>query len=309
VMAHFGGGRNYTEEMKILAFDGELLDILFYVTFPQYPEKLDKTLIMMIDVTEQRRIERQLRRIEADFAHAARISALGELVTSIAHEVRQPLSVIVTDADTGLRWLARDEPNLPKVKTIMARIMENAHRANEVIRRIKDMAVKSDPVRDFVDINGIVREAVLFVRSESQAQHIVITSQLTGGLRRTLGDRVQLQQVVVNLLINSIQAIATNNPRIREISVETTQSHEKVSVVVRDSGGGIQADDIENIFDGFFSRKADGMGMGLAICRSIIGDHGGEISAGNQGSLGAVFQVTLPTVDSTQEVAIETFPR
>lgn len=309
VKAHFEGGRNYSEEMKILTFDGELLDVLFYVTFPQYPEKLDKTLIMMIDVTEQRRIERQLRKIEADFAHAARISALGELVTSIAHEVRQPLSVIVTDADTGIRWLARDEPNLPKVKSIMARIMENAHRANEVIRRIKDMAVKSDPVRDFIDINDIVREAALFVRSESQTNHIAITTRLAGLLPRIIGDRVQLQQVVVNLLINGIQAIAANNSRTREISIETGQSADGITLVVRDSGGGIQANDIDNIFDGFFSRKEDGMGMGLAICRSIIGDHGGTIWAENDGARGAVFRLTLPITDSSREVAIETFPR
>ncbi len=141
-------------------------------------------MIMMIDVTEQRRIERQLRKIEADFAHAARISALGELVTSIAHEVRQPLSVIVTDADTG-HPLACPETSLtyPKVKTIMARIMENAHRANEVIRRIKDMAVKVDPVRDLVDINDIVREAVLFVRSESQAHQMSLPPALLAVLR------------------------------------------------------------------------------------------------------------------------------
>lgn len=309
VIAHFGGERNYSEEMKILTFDGELLDVLFYVTFPQYPEKLDKTLIMMIDVTEQRRIERQLRKIEADFAHAARISALGELVTSIAHEVRQPLSVIVTDADTGIRWLARDEPNLPKVKTIMARIMENAHRANEVIRRIKDMAVKSDPVRDLVDLNDIVRESVLFVRSESQAHDIAISSRLAGGLRRVLGDRVQVQQVIVNLLINGIQAIVATNPGIREISVETAPTADTVSLVVRDSGGGIQPDDIDKIFDGFFSRKPDGMGMGLAICRSIIADHGGTITVANEGVRGAVFTVALPVADTSQEVAIETFPR
>ncbi|MBB3659439.1 PAS domain S-box-containing protein [Rhizobium sp. BK650] len=309
VIAHFGGGRNYSEEMKIRTFDGELLDVLFYVTFPQYPEKLDKTLIMMIDVTEQRRIEQQLRKIEADFAHAARISALGELVTSIAHEVRQPLSVIVTDVDTGIRWLAREEPNLPKVKSIMARIMENAHRANEVIRRIKDMAVKSDPVRDVVDINDIVREAALFVRSETQTHHIAVTARLPGGLPQIKGDRVQLQQVVVNLLINGIQAIVANNPRIREISVETDQSANKIVLIVRDTGGGIQANDLEKIFDGFFSRKADGMGMGLAICRSIIGDHGGAIWAENDGTRGAVFRVTLPIVDASREVAIETIPR
>ncbi|GES41716.1 hypothetical protein RsS62_09680 [Rhizobium dioscoreae] len=309
VIAHFEGGRNYSEEMRILTFDGELLDVLFYVTFPQYPEKLDKTLIMMIDVTEQRRIERQLRKIEADFAHAARISALGELVTSIAHEVRQPLSVIVTDADTGIRLLTRGEPNLPKVRSIMSRIMENAHRANEVIRRIKDMAVKSDPVRDLVDINDIVREAALFVRSESQTHHIALTTKLAGGLPRTMGDRVQLQQVIVNLLINGIQAIAANNSRTREISIETAQAAGKITLVVRDTGGGVQADDLDRIFEGFFSRKADGMGMGLAICRSIIGDHGGTIWAENAGTCGAVFRVTLPIVDGSQEVAIETVPR
>ncbi|WP_428414851.1 ATP-binding protein [Pararhizobium sp.] len=295
VKAHFSATRNYSEEMKIRAFDGELRDVLFYVTFPQIPEKLDKTLIMMIDVTEQRRIEQQLRKIESDFAHAARVSALGELVTSIAHEVRQPLSVIVTDADTGLRWLSRDEPNVPKVRAIISRIMENAHRANEVIRRIKDMAVKTDPVRSMVDVNDIIREAVLLVRSESQAHSISITTRLADCLPEIMGDRVQLQQVIVNLLINSIQAISINLRASRLITVETTLgSGNEVSFTVRDTGGGIPGDDMERIFDGFFSSKSDGMGMGLAICRSIITDHGGSISARNDGDLGAIFLVTLP---------------
>jgi len=297
VKAHFEGRRNYSEEMKIRTFDGELRDVLFYVTFPQFPEKLDKTLIMMIDVTEQRRIEQQLRKIESDFAHAARVSALGELVSSIAHEVRQPLSVIVTDADTGLRWLGRDEPNVPKVKAIISRIMENAHRANEIIRRIKDMAVKSDPVRLIVDVNDLIREAVLFVRSESQTHNISITTRLTGGLPSILGDRVQLQQVIVNLLINSIQAISANASLTRYISIETVLvSANDIKIVIRDTGEGISSDDFERIFDGFFSSKPDGMGMGLAICRSIITDHGGAITAQNDGSVGAMFTVTLPTI-------------
>ncbi|MGO4355193.1 ATP-binding protein [Rhizobium sp. RAF36] len=301
VVAHFNGGRNYSEEMKIRTFDGELRDVLFYVTFPQTPEKLDKTLIMMIDVTEQRRIERQLRKIEADFAHAARISALGELVTSIAHEVRQPLSVIVTDADTGLRWLGRDEPNLPKVKAIISRIMENAHRANEVIRRIKDMAVKTDPVRSAVDVNDLVREAVLFVHSESQTHDISITTRLAGGLPAIFGDRVQLQQVVVNLLINSIQAISTRQRSNRLISIDTCFAPStEVTFSVRDTGGGIPEQDLELIFDGFFSSKPDGMGIGLAICRSIITDHGGTITARNDGVHGAIFAVQLPISTSVE---------
>ncbi|CAH0340857.1 ATP-binding protein [Rhizobium sp. CECT 9324] len=298
VAAHFEGRRNFSEEIKILAFDGAVLDVLFYVTFPQYPEKLDKTLIMMIDVTEQRHVERQLRKTEADFAHAARVSALGELVTSIAHEVRQPLSVIVTDADTGLRWLDRVEPNIPKVKSIISRIMDNAHRANEVIRRIKDMAVKRDPVRCATDINEIVREASLLVRSESHAHNIPITTRLTDGIPTVMGDRVQLQQVVVNLLINSIQAITMNNPPWRDISIETSRNESgHVLLCVRDTGGGIPLEYIDQIFDGFFSRKTDGMGMGLAICRSIAVDHGGSITVRNDGTRGAVFLMTLPVLN------------
>jgi signal transduction histidine kinase len=301
VMAHFSGGRNYSEEMKICTFDGDVRDVLFYVTFPQVPEKLDKTLLMMIDVTDQRRVEQQLRKIEADFAHAARVSALGELVSSIAHEVRQPLSVIVTDADTGLRWLGREEPNITKVKAIIARIMENAHRANEVIRRIKDMAVKTDPMRSIVAVNDLIREALLFVRSESQTHNIAITTRLLSGLPEIFGDRVQLQQVIINLLINSIHAISTNKRPTRLISIETTFGP-KADVVfsVRDSGGGIPTEYIDRIFDGFFSSKPDGMGIGLAICRSIIIDHGGTITARNDGGHGAIFEVTLPLPSGTE---------
>jgi C4-dicarboxylate-specific signal transduction histidine kinase len=255
----------------------------------------------MIDVTDQRRVEQQLRKIEADFAHAARVSALGELVSSIAHEVRQPLSVIVTDADTGLRWLGREEPNITKVKAIIARIMENAHRANEVIRRIKDMAVKTDPMRSIVAVNDLIREALLFVRSESQTHNIAITTRLLSGLPEIFGDRVQLQQVIINLLINSIHAISTNKRPTRLISIETTFGP-KADVVfsVRDSGGGIPTEYIDRIFDGFFSSKPDGMGIGLAICRSIIIDHGGTITARNDGGHGAIFEVTLPLPSGTE---------
>ncbi|WJR66359.1 ATP-binding protein [Neorhizobium sp. CSC1952] len=294
VMAHFEGGRNYSEQMKILTFDGELRDVLFYVTFPQFPEKLDKTLIIMIDVTEQRRLEQQFRKIEADLAHAARISALGELVTSIAHEVRQPLSVVATDAETALQWLMRDNSNLPKLQAIIGRIQTNAHRANEVISRVKDMAVKTDPARSLVNVNDIIREGVLLVQPESIAHRITIGMRLHADLPQVLGDRVQIQQVIVNLLINSIHAITTHVGPSRDIMITTSADLDGMILVsVVDTGGGIAPDDIERIFDGFFSRKAEGMGMGLAICRSIIANHGGTITARNNGA-GAQFTVALP---------------
>lgn len=295
VMTHFNGTRNHIEDMKVRALDGQLLDVLFFVTFPKAPEKLDTTLLMMVDITEQRRTEQQLRKVEADFAHAARLSALGELVTSIAHEVRQPLSVIVTDADTGMRWLDRDEPNLVKVKSLVTRIMDNAHRADQVIRRIKAMAVKSDPLRQPLDINAVAREAMVLVSAESQAHAIDIRMQLADRLPAILGDRVQLQQVIVNLLINAIQAISAKAKARREIIVRSTlDSSGSVLLSVRDTGGGVPPEDLDRIFDSFFSTKTDGIGIGLAICRSIIMDHGGTIKAENIEGVGVNFQVTLP---------------
>ncbi|MDI7865312.1 ATP-binding protein [Rhizobiaceae bacterium n13] len=295
VMTHFNGTRNHIEDMKVRALDGQLLDVLFFVTFPKAPEKLDTTLLMMVDITEQRRTEQQLRKVEADFAHAARLSALGELVTSIAHEVRQPLSVIVTDADTGMRWLDRDEPNLAKVKSLVTRIMDNAHRADQVIRRIKDMAVKSDPLRQPLDINAVAREAIVIVSAESKAHAIAIRMQLADHLPTIPGDRVQLQQVVVNLLINAIQAISARGKTLREIIIRTTfDPNGSVLLSVRDTGGGVPPEDLDRIFDSFFSTKTDGIGIGLAICRSIIADHGGTIKAENHQGLGLNIQVTLP---------------
>ncbi|MBP1886054.1 sensor histidine kinase [Sinorhizobium mexicanum] len=249
----------------------------------------------LIGDTEQRRIELQLRQIGTDFAHAARVSALGELVTSIAHEVRQPLSVIVTDADTASRWLGRTDPNLAKVQQLVSRIKENALRANRVIQRIKDMAVRSDPVRQAIDINDIVKEAVLFIKAETEAHSISLRLQLAEELPSITGDRVQLQQVAVNLLINSIQAITQTATEDREIVVDTSQAEgETVSLTIRDTGGGIPAAALERVFEGFFSTKPDGMGMGLAICRSIITDHGGMIRAANCEPHGALFRVLLP---------------
>jgi signal transduction histidine kinase len=294
IAARFNERCNYIEEMKLRAFDGRLLDVLLFVTFPQTPDNPDLALIMMVDVTAQRRAERQLRKVESDFAHAARVSALGELVTTIAHEVRQPLSVIVTDADTGTRWLDRDAPNIAKVKAIMARIMENSHRANQVISRIQDMTVKRDPVRQQVEVNAVVEEALAIVAAESQVQAIAVSSRLDDRLPIVLGDRIQLQQVVVNLLLNSIQAISVSAPEMREIFVETSiDGRGTMTLSVRDTGGGIPSEHLDRIFNGFFSTKTDSMGIGLAICRSIVDDHGGTISVANEVK-GANFRVTLP---------------
>jgi signal transduction histidine kinase len=299
VEAHFDGRRNHVEEMKVRGFDGQVIDVLFFVTFPKPPESLDTTLIMMLDITERRRMERQLKQMETDFAHAARVSTLGELVTSIAHEVNQPLSVIVTDGDTGLRWLGRSDPNLPKVRQLVTRIVENAHRADRVLQRIKDTAAKKEPRKQALDLNDIIREALLFIETEAEARSISIRPQLARNLPTTFGDRVQLQQVVVNLLVNSMHAIASGDSVLREIVLATAAEDETtISMVVRDSGGGIAPEDVDKLFEGFFSTKEGGMGMGLAICRSIVMDHGGQIRVLSNADTGAAFEVLLPRAHS-----------
>ncbi|WP_246752736.1 ATP-binding protein [Sinorhizobium sp. BG8] len=295
VEARFAQRRNHVEEMKVRAFDGQLLDVLLFATFPQTPDCADLALIMMVDVTAQRRTEQQLRKVQSDLVHASRVSALGELVATIAHEVRQPLSVIATDADTATRWLDRAEPNLPKARELMTRVAENAHRASRVIGRIQDMTAKRDPARTPVDINAIVEETTAFVSTEARLHAIVVSQRLQEGLPAVMGDRVQLQQVVVNLLLNSIQAIAGSGPERREITVETSYGGRgAISLTVHDTGGGIPPEHLDRIFDGFFSTKTDGIGIGLAICRSIVGEHEGTVRVDNAEGEGARFVVTLP---------------
>lgn len=250
------------------------------------------------------RIETQLKRVDTELAHAARISTLGEMVSSIAHELRQPLSVILTDGDTTLRWLSREEPNLRKVQSIVERILESARRASDIINRIKEMAVKHAPDVSHLDVNTIVVDAAKIVARECRARSVSLTYQLAVGGREIAGDSVQLQQVLVNLLMNAMQAIDASDNARREIHVATVRSENEVEISIRDTGPGIASSDIERIFEPFFSTKKSGMGLGLAICRTIVETHGGSISASQAQGGGAMFTIILPTVNS-EDFAVE----
>jgi two-component system sensor kinase FixL len=294
-IAHFLGLRNYVEDFKIRSFDGRLLDVTLMMTFPVPGERLDTTLITMVDNTARLRAEARLREVETDFRHAARLSTLGELTASIAHEVKQPLSAILTNAETSRRWLDRDEPNLPKVLQLTERICDSARRASDIIERIQDMAGKRESVRTRLDLNEVVRQALVFVRHESDDKSVRVALALGEDLPPILGDRVQLQQVVVNLLVNSIQAMRLVDRDLRDIALSTElDGPGMMSLTVRDSGPGIPSANLERVFEGFFSTKEDGMGIGLAICQSIMAAHGGAIAAANHDDGGAVFRVTVP---------------
>lgn len=295
MVAHFEGRRNFSEETRIRAFDGAIIDVLFTVTYPVLPEQLDTTYITMQDISERLNTELQFRKLQADFAHTGRIATLGELATSIAHEINQPLAAIVTNGETSLRWLARPDQNTEKVTQLTTRIVSNARRASDIIQRIRGMAAKQDPEKRLIDLNEVVEEALLFIRHDVDSKSVALSTALGSELPRVMGDRIQLQQVIINLLVNSVQAMAQSGQPTRRIDIQTS-IHEQGSVVfsVFDNGPGIAAADLAHIFDSFFSTKDAGIGIGLTICQSIIAAHGGRISGSNRPNGGAHFHFTLP---------------
>jgi signal transduction histidine kinase len=221
------------------------------------------------------------------------------LTASIAHEVNQPLAAIITNAETSLRWLARPEPDVEKVRKLTERLVADAQRASEIIDRIRAMATRRAPRQIRLPLDETIQESMVFLRREFQLKGISVSLDLAPELPHVVGDRTQLQQVVVNLAINAAQAMAQSGKARRGISVRTTLlDPETVCCVIEDSGPGIEPAHLSHLFDSFFTTKDDGMGMGLSICRSIIEAHGGYIRADNNSSLGgARFSFTLPADD------------
>lgn len=295
MIAHFNGQRNSVEQLKVRTRRGDLRDVLLLVTLPVPGERLDTTLLIMIDNTARIEAEARLRQVEADFTHAARLSTLGQMTASIAHEIKQPLSAILTNAETSLRWLAKPDPNLPKVAQLTERIAAGAQRANDIIVRIQDTAGKRHPRHVKLELNEVIGEALTFVRHDNEERSIHLRLDMDRRLPPFTGDRIQLQQVVVNLLVNSGQALAARPAELREIWVKTfLEEPQVVGFSIRDNGLGIPDAHLDRIFGGFFSTKEGGMGIGLTICQTIIAAHGGQISASNHPEGGAEFRVTIP---------------
>ncbi|NTS31915.1 PAS domain S-box protein [Phyllobacterium sp. BT25] len=296
MLAHFSGARNHVEELKVKTFDGRVIDVLLLVTFPVPGERLDTTIIIMIDNTARLEAEAKLRRIESDFSHASRLSTLGEMTTSIAHEIKQPLAAILMNAQTSLRYLRKAEPNLDKADQLTSRVVDSAQRASDIIGRIQDMARKRAPSYALLGLNDVVRQCLIFLRHESEDKDVVIKSSLEPNLPLIDGDRIQLQQIIVNLIVNSIQAMKSAPKTRREICLETSlDDNDQVVFSIRDTGTGIAVNHMERIFDGFFTTKEGGLGIGLAICQSIVKAHGGTIEAFNHPDGGAVFRFAIPS--------------
>jgi PAS domain S-box-containing protein len=251
-----------------------------------------------VDITERKHAEQaraRMHQLEADLAHINRVSIMGELTASIAHEVNQPLSGVVSNGSACLRWLAGNPPNIGEARETASRIVRDGKRAAEIISRIRALTKRSATPIEKLDLNEVIREVLALVGDEAKKKTAVIRTQFADDLAQVSGDRVQLQQVVLNLVMNAMEAMSAVTDRPRELTIITrnTAEHE-VKVTVEDSGTGLDSSAATKIFDPFYTTKTSGMGMGLSICRSILQAHEGRLWAGSKAGPGAVFHFTLP---------------
>jgi PAS domain S-box-containing protein len=246
------------------------------------------------DVTARKQAEVELHEAQTNLAHVTRVTALGEMAASIAHEVNQPLAAVVTNAAACLRWLDREPANLKEARGTLRSIINDGNRAGEVIQRVRALVNKTTD-RKALHINEVVNEVMSLVHHELFSHRVALRLDLAPALPPVLADRIQLQQVILNLVINGIEAMQQVKDRPRELVIRTLQDEtSQVLVTVSDVGVGVAAENADRLFDAFFTTKSSGMGMGLSICRSIVDAHGGRLSASGNTGPGATFQFTLP---------------
>lgn len=289
-------------EYRLLLPDG-LLKYVHYVAHLGPPASTDLAYVgALMDITDGRQTQEALARSMAELAHVTRMTTLGELAASIAHEVTQPIAAVVTSGDAALRWLRRDPPKLDEVERSVGQMIKSVKRANEIVRQIRAMAQKRPAPRREVFLDDAVDGMVQLMAPEFQRQGVHCEVHRPIERPRLLADEVQLQQVVINLLMNAMQAMSglENGPRLIRICTEVLEGRE-VRLSIQDSGPGIAFEDREQLFRPFFTTKANGMGMGLSICRSIVEAHGGNIGADVASVVGAVFRITLPLYTGPQE--------
>jgi C4-dicarboxylate-specific signal transduction histidine kinase len=239
--------------------------------------------------------EQALRNAQAELARVMRVSTLGELTASIAHEVNQPLAAVIANAEASLRWLDRETPDLAAVRRSVEWAIDDASRAGDVIRGVRALANKAEVERVLLDVNDIIRRVIALVQHELFTHGVSLRTELAPAPPMILGDRVQLQQVMINLVMNGIEAMETVTDRPRELAIRSCRDDAlRMLVSVADCGVGISGDDTDRLFKAFFTTKSGGMGMGLSICRSIIEAHGGCLSASPNEGPGATFQFVLP---------------
>jgi PAS domain S-box-containing protein len=290
---------NYATETRLRTIEGRQFPALFTACFP--PDTMNKgtLLVGVIDISEQVAARTALAHMQSELAHASRVSMLGELAASIAHEVNQPLAAIGANGAAGLRWLSREEPDLGEIESLMTRVVADSRRAADIISRIRAMASGGVAQLATVSMKEIAEDTLVFLEHELQRKGVRLTLSVEPALPDLTADRIQLQQVLVNLAMNAIQAISGKADQEKHVAFKCKRTPDGIAVSVEDTGPGIAPDHLPRLFDSFFTTRSEGMGMGLAISRSIVEGLGGSISASNRPTGGACFLVTLPLQSET----------
>jgi C4-dicarboxylate-specific signal transduction histidine kinase len=238
-------------------------------------------------------------RMQAELTRVARFTARGQTVASIAHEINQPLAAIVTNGNAGLRWLALSPPDLDEVRMALNAVVNDGHRASDIIGNLRAIFSKSDAQRAPLDVNELIREVLRMLHGELRGNRISVQTELANALPNVIGNRVQLQLVLRNLIVNAIDAMSSITDRDRVLQIRSGVSGQSgVRIAVADTGSGISQENLDRIFDHFYTTKTHGMGVGLSICRSIIENHGGQLAASRLQSYGTVFELVLPAAEA-----------
>ena len=287
-------------EKEYIRKDGSRVPVLVGAT--SLNETGSRGVSFVLDLTERKRAEAEAREserrygaVQMELAHANRVATMGQLTASIAHEVNQPIAAMVTSAQAGRRWLDRQPPHVEEARQAFARIVKDGNRAGDVIGGIRKLTKKAPARKDWVHLNEAIREVIELTRREAVKTGVSVQARLADNLPLIHSDRVQLQQVILNLVVNAIEAMSGIAEAPRELLITTGLAEASgVFVAVRDTGPGLALATVERLFEAFYTTKPNGLGMGLSICRSIIEAHGGRLWAEANEPRGAIFQLTLP---------------